>query len=116
VGLRLGFSLHQQFLPVSSLSAPTLISFRGEHQDAPVNILASDLHQTSPRAHEMRNELYLSNEMALDHPCLFVLPIESAQGQRVTDFERGSCHKGQGRVGTLSPIRAPSLAFIEATG
>jgi hypothetical protein len=45
-----------------------------------------------------------------------VLLIESAQGQSVTDFERGSCQKGQGRVRTLNSIRVPSLAFIEATG
>jgi len=47
---------------------------------------------------------------------MFVLPIESAQGQHVTEFERGSGQKGQGRVGALNSIRAPSLAFIEATG
>lgn len=48
MGLRLGFSLHQRLLPVSSQYAMTLISFEGEHQDSLVS-RASVLHQTGPR-------------------------------------------------------------------
>jgi hypothetical protein len=39
-----------------------------------------------------------------------------SKSDTVTDFERGGCQEGHGRVRTLNSIRAPSLAFIEATG
>jgi hypothetical protein len=41
--------------------------------------------------------------------------LDSAQGQRVTDFQWGSGQKGQSRVRPLHPSGAPSLPLIEAT-